>query len=175
MTGCVYLDMIFETSNLLVREFILDDAPFIIELLNSPGWLQYIGDRNIKSIENAETYLLNGPLESYKKNGFGLWNVISKETGTAIGMCGLIKRDTLDFPDIGFAFLPTFAGKGYGYEVAKAALDYGIAILGMNKVLAITLPENTASVKLLQKLGLVFEKEIQMGDEMLMLFSTRAE
>lgn len=164
--------MVFETSNLLVREFILDDAQFIIELLNSPGWLQYIGDRNIKSIEDAEKYLLKGPLDSYKKNGFGLWNVISKETGTAIGMCGLIKRDTLDSPDIGFAFLPAYAGNGYGYEVATATLEYAVSILGMTKVLAITLPDNIASVKLLQKIGLSFDSDIQMGDETLMLFST---
>jgi RimJ/RimL family protein N-acetyltransferase len=167
--------MITETQNLQIKEFVLEDAPFILELLNTPGWLQYIGDRNVKKTEDAEIYLQNGPFVSYKNNGFGLWNVVLKETNTSIGMCGLINRDTLDHPDIGFAFLPAYAGKGYGYEAATATLEYAVTTLGMDKIFAITLPENIASVKLLQKLGLAFDRDIQMGEETLMLFSTKAE
>src|SRR6201986_3267525 len=116
------MNYILETERLRVREFTLNDAAFIIELVNSPGWLKYIGDRNIKTDDKAKEYLQNGPLKSYAENGFGLSMVELKSDGTPVGMCGIIKRVALEHADIGFAFLPQYMGKGYAYEIASATL-----------------------------------------------------
>ena len=121
---------ILETERLLLREFSTEDASFIIELLNSPGWIKYIGDRNVKTPEQASEYLLNGPIKSYAVNGYGLWLVEKKDDQAKIGMCGIIRRETLKDPDIGFAFLPEFSGKGYAYEIAKACLDHAKKYFG---------------------------------------------
>lgn len=145
---------ILETERLRLRELTLHDTGFIIELLNSPGWIRFIGDRNVKTEEQAVNYLQNGPLKSYLENGYGLYLVEKKDDQRAIGMCGILKRDTLEHPDIGFAFLPDFQGKGYGFEVAQATLRYAIDILGIPKVYAITLPDNIKSIRLLEKIGL---------------------
>ncbi len=163
---------ILETERLILREFNLDDAPFIIELLNTPDWIKYIGDKNVKSIDDAKKYMENGFLKSYKENGFGLSMVEIKNSGTPIGMCGLIKRDTLDDVDIGFAFLPEYARKGYGFEIASATLDYGENTLGIKRVVAITVEYNEASIRLIKKLGMNFEEMVDApsGDEKLMLF-----
>jgi RimJ/RimL family protein N-acetyltransferase len=150
--------IIIETERLVLRQFTLQDSAFILNLLNTEGWLRYIGDRNIKTTQQAEDYLNNGPLKSYKINGFGLGLVALKPDGKPIGMCGLIKRDYLDHVDIGFAFLPDFIGKGYAYEIAKRTLQYGFEQLQQDKILAITLPENSASIRLLSKLGLAYEQ-----------------
>jgi len=162
-----------ETERLILREFTFGDAEFIISLLNSPGWLQFIGDRNVKTIDDAKNYLLNGPMKSYSENGFGLSMVETKNGHTPIGMCGLIKRVTLEDIDIGFAFLPEFAGKGYAYEIASAMMAHAKNILGINKIVAITVEDNEHSIKLLNKIGLKFEKRIQFpeDEEVLMLFS----
>lgn len=148
---------ILETDRLRLREFALTDTSFIIELLNSPGWLQFIGDRNVRTEEQAAAYLENGPLKSYRQNGYGLSLVETKE-GVPIGMCGIIRRDNLDHPDIGFAFLPRFGGQGYAFEIASATLEYAKDVLGISKVAAITLPANERSIKLLEKIGLRFVK-----------------
>ncbi|MGZ3838578.1 MAG: GNAT family N-acetyltransferase [Flavisolibacter sp.] len=145
---------ILETERLGLRTFTLDDTAFIIELLNSPGWLQFIGDRNVKTREQAMAYLENGPMKSYIQNGFGLSLVERKEDGIPIGMCGIVKRDTLSHPDIGFAFLPEYNGKGYAMEMAEATLAYARDTLGLPTILAITLPENSRSIRLLEKIGL---------------------
>ena len=162
-----------ETERLILREFTFGDAEFIISLLNSPGWLQFIGDRNVKTIDDAKNYLLNGPMKSYSENGFGLSMVETKNGHTPIGMCGLIKRVTLEDIDIGFAFLPEFAGKGYAYEIASAMMAHAKNVLGINKIVAITVEDNEHSIKLLNKIGLKFEKRIQFpeDEEVLMLFS----
>lgn len=163
---------IFHTERLLVREFDLTDAAFIIELLNSPGWLEYIGDRKVHTIEEAQNYMLNGPMKSYESSGFGLWMVELAEDATPIGMCGLIRRDYLEHVDIGFAFLPAFTGKGYGQESALATMAYAKNMLSMNKLCAITVQQNTKSIRLLQQLGMKFSKMINIpnGTELLMLF-----
>jgi RimJ/RimL family protein N-acetyltransferase len=165
---------ILETNRLVIAELATTDAPFILELVNSPGWLQYIGDRGIKDIPGAENYILNGPMASYKKYGHGLYLVTLKETGERIGICGILKRDTLEHADIGFAFLPQYFGKAYAYEAASAVLEHAKKITGLKKILAITLEENHRSASLLTKLGLVFEKKIQLPNdkEELMLFTT---
>ena len=151
------MNIILETERLLFREFTINDTPFIIELLNTEGWIKNIGDRNIKTMVDAEQYLLNGPIKSYATNGFGLSCVTLKD-GTPIGMCGLIKRDSLPHIDIGYAFLPAYAGKGYAFEITSDVLRYAFNTLKQEKILAITLPGNTDSVKLIKKLGMQFEK-----------------
>ncbi len=165
---------IIETERLTLREFTTADTQFIIQLLNSPGWLEFIGDRNVKTEEQAVNYLLNGPVKSYRENGFGLSLVESKESKTPIGMCGLIKRDHLDNPDIGFAFLPEFTGNGFAYEIVKATMDYAKDVLNISTVLAVTVPANEKSIKLLEKIGLKFYETITFPGETeeLMLFSS---
>jgi len=144
---------ILETERLILREFTLADAPFIIELVNSPGWLQFIGDRNVKTEEQAKEYLRNGPLKSYEINGFGLSMVELKADQTPIGMCGIIRRDNLENPDIGFAFLPMFEGKGLAFEIVHVTIGYAKNVLKLPVIFAITMPENKRSIKLLEKIG----------------------
>jgi len=160
---------ILETKRLRLREFTLSDSPFIIELLNSPEWIEYIGDKNVRTETQAIEYLQNGPLKSYAQNGYGLFLVETKD-GLPIGMCGIIKRDSLENPDIGFAFLKDFTGKGYAYEIASATLAHAINELKISKISAITLPHNTRSVRLLEKIGMKFIKSFpsQTGEELLL-------
>ena len=155
---------ILETERLSLREFNLNDAKFTLQLLNTPTWLKFIGDKNVHNIKEAENYLTAGPMTSYKEHGFGLWLVSQKERNKPIGMCGLIKRDYLAEVDIGFALLPNYAGLGYGYEIASATLTHSRNILQIDKVMAITDVNNASSIKLLNKLGLRFEKSIITPD-----------
>lgn len=166
------MNYIFDTDRLRLRELTLEDASFIIELLNTPGWLQYIGDRNVRNEEQAVAYLQNGPIKSYKENGFGLWLVETKEEGMPIGLCGVLKREHLEHPDIGFAFLPGYNGKGYAFEAAGATVIYAKEGLGIPKLSAIVLPTNKASIRLLQKLGLTFVRTFTFpgSDEELLLY-----
>jgi RimJ/RimL family protein N-acetyltransferase len=157
--------MIIETERLLLREFTVDDSQFILELLNSEGWLKYIGDRNIKTTEQAINYLENVLIEGYRMHGYGFGLVALKKETRPIGLCGLIKRDHLPHIDIGFAFLPSYIGKGYGYEIAKKTLQYGFQQLQQEKIIAITLPTNSASIKLLEKLGLTYESRFVSKDK----------
>ena len=164
-----------ETERLHIRHLKTDDAPFILELLNDPSFIQNIGDRNVRTIADAESYITKGPVSSYEKNGFGLDLVTLKETGESIGICGLIKRDTLEDIDIGYAFLPKFWKKGYAFESAHAVLEYGLKVKKLKRIVAITLEENTGSVRVLERIGLKFEKMVKLeGDnEELMLFATK--
>ena len=165
---------ILETERLYIRHITLDDAPFILELLNDPSFIQNIGDRNVRTIADAESYITKGPVSSYEKNGFGLDMVTLKETGESIGMCGLINRDTLEDIDIGYAFLPKFWKKGYAVESARAVLEYGFRVQKLKRIVGITLEANKGSVRVLEKIGLNFEKIIKLegDDEELMLFAT---
>jgi RimJ/RimL family protein N-acetyltransferase len=138
------------------------DAEFMLELLNEEAFLLNIGDRGVRTVADAAAYILSGPVASYQKFGFGLYAVERKESGAPIGICGLLKRDSLDDVDIGFAFLKKFWGHGYAYESAAAVMDYGWTKVGLNRIVAITAPENHASIELLEKIGLRFEKMIQM-------------
>jgi RimJ/RimL family protein N-acetyltransferase len=155
---------LLETERLKLRELTLDDTGFVIELLNSPGWLKFIGDRNVRTEEQAIKYLESGPLKSYKDNGFGLSLVETRTSGLKIGMCGILKRETLQNPDIGFAFLPEFIGKGYGYEIACATLQYAREKLKLPMICAITNPDNEKSIRLLEKLGFKFTQTFQFPD-----------
>jgi [ribosomal protein S5]-alanine N-acetyltransferase len=143
-----------QTERLIIKELDLSYAGFIFQLLNSPGWLQYIGDRNIHSLDDAGTYLLNGPLKSYKDHGFGLCLVQLREDGIPIGIAGLLKRDYLDCPDLGFAFLPEYEGKGYAFESANSIVKKSKDYLELEMIQAIVLPENQRSIRLLEKLGM---------------------
>ena len=165
--------VILETNRLLLKQFDINDAPFILDLLNNPNWLQYIGDRNIKSLEDAKVYLLNGPIKSYQENGFGLSKIELKDNHIPIGMCGLIKREALENVDIGFALLPEYESRGFALEIASAMMDYAKDTLGIEKIVAITSEDNTRSVKLLGKLGLQFDKMVILaeGEKSLLLFS----
>lgn len=147
------------TERLSIRELSVHDAAFILELVNSPSWLKYIGDRGVKNLDDAKAYLKNGPLKSYDDNGFGLYRVGLRDSNTPIGLCGLIKRVDFDYPDIGFAFLPEYEGKGFGFESASAILDYCKTEFHLKRILGITLEANTTSIRLLEKLGLTFEKK----------------
>ena len=136
--------------------------------------MEYIGDKNVRTLEDAVNYLENGPIKSYKENGFGLWLTSLKNNSTPIGMCGLVNRESLDDIDIGFAFLPEYSKLGYGYEIANATINYANHILRIEKVVAITDSNNIPSIKLLNKLGLQFEKSLNLSEnDTVMLFSTK--
>jgi [ribosomal protein S5]-alanine N-acetyltransferase len=152
------------TERLLIRKLTFDDSRFIVKLLNSPGWLRYIGDRGVKTEEDAKVYLQNGPLLSYEENGFGLYLVGLLETGEPIGMCGILKRDSLVHPDLGYSLLPEFTGKGYAYEAANAVVLYAREQLRIKTLLAITMPENATSIKLLEKVGMKYNGVVKSPD-----------
>lgn len=165
--------LILTTKRLNLSEVMKQDAPFIKELLNSPGWIKYIGQRDVKTIEAAENYIENSFRKSYKKDGFGFYKITLIETGDAIGICGLVKRDFLDEVDIGFALLPGFEGKGYAYEAAKATMEYATEELELKTITGVTSPDNIPSQKLLNKIGLKLVKSIkwQNTNEDVLLFS----
>jgi len=152
------MNCILETSRLRLREFNDSDRRFIIELLNSPGWLKFIGDKNVKTPEQAGVYLQNGPYKSYKEYGYGLSMVEAVADNKPVGMCGIINRKELEIPDLGFAFLPLEIGKGYGFEIASALIDYAENKLNLFRISAITIPTNTKSIRLLENLGFKFNK-----------------
>ncbi|WP_341216281.1 GNAT family N-acetyltransferase [uncultured Wocania sp.] len=158
--------IIVETERLIISKVTLKDAPFFLELMNTPHWLKYIGDRNIRSVKDAEEAIKNSHLKSYKDNGFGFYKVLLKaENNKTIGTAGLIKRDELDDVDIGFGFLPEYEGKGFGFEVSVEIMKLAKSEFKLKKVVAITNPDNHNSIKLLEKLGLVFEKRINPFEE----------
>lgn len=164
---------ILETERLKLRELILNDTAFVIELVNSPEWIKYIGDRNVRTEEQAINHLENGSIKSYYDNGFGLLMVETKDGNQQIGMCGILKRDTLEHPDIGYALLPDFAGNGYAFEMAHAMLQYATVKLKLLTIYAITVPENKRSIKILEKIGLTFVKRFHFTDsnQELLLYS----
>jgi RimJ/RimL family protein N-acetyltransferase len=156
---------ILETERLLLRQFSAGDAEFILALLNEPSFIQNIGERGVRTLEDAKAYILNGPVASYAKNGFGLYLVLLKETNESIGMCGLIKRDGLDDIDIGYAFLPKFWSRGYAVESALAVKTYAKDVIGLKRVVAITDPANEGSIRVLEKIGLRFEKMVRLSED----------
>jgi len=175
--GCPFVkgmkEKIIDTERLVLRKFTVEDSAFIIQLLNTEGWLKYIGDRHIKTTEQAREYLLNGPMKSYEENGFGLALVQLKSNHQPIGMCGLIKRNYLEYPDLGFAFLPEYTRLGYALEIATAVIDHAFHELDKKEILAITLPHNDSSIRLLKKIGFVYKNNFITVDtkEELSLYS----
>ncbi|HEV2880265.1 MAG TPA: GNAT family N-acetyltransferase [Pyrinomonadaceae bacterium] len=165
---------ILETERLNLRPLHAGDAAFILELLNDEAFLRNIGDKGVRTMEDAVRYILEGPVASYARHGFGLWLVELKETGTPAGICGLVKRDTLPDADIGYAFLPRFWSQGYAYESAAAVLSYASSALGLGRVLAVTNPDNAGSIKVLEKIGLKFDRLVRLSDDApeIMLFAS---
>ena len=157
--------LVLETERLNLRWLDSRDAAFILGLTNEPSWLKYIGDKGIRSLEDANNYIQSGPREMYQRLGFGLWLVELKQTADSIGLCGLIKRDTLDDVDIGFAFLPEFWRQGYALESAAATISYARETLKLGRLVAITSQDNQASGKLLKKLGFRFKELIRLSPE----------
>lgn len=153
---------VLETPRLALRELRADDAEFILTLLNEPSFLQYIGDRNVRNVDDARRYIASGPVESYARNGFGLYLVERKEDGSPLGMCGLLRRDTLPEVDIGFAFLPAHWGRGYAFEAASAAIEHARSVVGLRRLVAIVSPDNEASMKLLARLGFTSAGWVQL-------------
>jgi ribosomal-protein-alanine N-acetyltransferase len=157
---------VIETERLILRRIKVADAAFILDLLNQPSFLRFIGDRGVRSLADAEKYIRLGPLDSYARLGFGLYRVELKDGRAPAGICGLIKRETLEDVDIGFAFLPQFWSKGYAFESASAVMAYAREVLKLKRVLAIVAPDNEASIKLIEKLGMKFERPITWpGDD----------
>ncbi|MDH3631746.1 MAG: GNAT family N-acetyltransferase [Gammaproteobacteria bacterium] len=153
--------LVIETPRLKIRWLEVGDAAFIYTLVNDPAWIRYIGDKNVSNLEDAKTYIETGPVEMYRKLGFGLNHVSLKQDGTPIGICGLLKRETLADVDIGFALLPEYRRQGYAFEAATAILEHGRTRLGIERIVAILTPDNLASAKLLCKLGFEFENSYQ--------------
>jgi RimJ/RimL family protein N-acetyltransferase len=157
---------VLETTRLSLRRLTEDDAPFIFRLVNEPSWLRFIGDKGVRTMDDARRYLREGPIDMYARHGFGLYLVARKSDATAIGMCGLIKRDALPDVDIGFAYVPESWGNGYAVEAADAVLAYGRDDIGLKRIVAITSLDNDASIRVLGKIGMAFERvmEVRPGD-----------
>lgn len=147
---------VLESQRLRLRPLCADDAAFILELLNEPAWGRFIGDRGVRTLDDARAYIAAGPVSMYASHGFGLGAVEVKESGVPVGICGLIKRDTLPDVDLGFALLERFWGHGYAQEIAAVVLAHGRATLKLPRILAITAPDNVRSMQLLEKLGFRF-------------------
>jgi RimJ/RimL family protein N-acetyltransferase len=158
------LTHILETSRLRLRTLSIDDAPFILELVNEPAWLQFIGDRGVRSVEQARDYIVKGPMAMFERFGFGLYLTELKDGGVPIGICGLIKRDSLPDVDLGFAFLPRFWGRGYAREAAAASLAHGLGALGLKRIVAITSPDNQRSIRLLEQIGFGHERRVALSE-----------
>jgi ribosomal-protein-alanine N-acetyltransferase len=143
------------TPRLHLRELTLEDAPFILALVNEPSFLENIGDKGARDLEGARAYLQGGPLASYRNHGFGLLHVSHRETGEPMGICGLLRRPgILQDPDIGFAFFPRWWGAGYAYEAAEACMDWGHRTMHLRRILGVVKPGNAPSIRLLERLGM---------------------
>jgi ribosomal-protein-alanine N-acetyltransferase len=156
---------LLETSRLVLRRLAEDDAPFILALLNEPSFIRNIGDRGVRTIDEARGYIALGPVASYERFGFGLYLVELKAPRTPIGICGILKRDHLPEPDIGFAFLPAYWSQGYAWEAASAVTAYARDTLALPQLLAIVSPSNDSSIRLLEKLGFSFTSLMKLTPE----------
>jgi len=153
---------VLRTERLVLRELTQDDAPFVLELLNSPGFIAGIGDRGVRTLEAARGYIEDRILGSYRDHGFGMWLVTVEGEGEPVGLAGLVRRDVLDHPDVGYAFLERAWGRGYAQEAAAAVLRHARDDLGLATVLAIANPDNQASRRVLEKIGLKFVGVVEL-------------
>jgi ribosomal-protein-alanine N-acetyltransferase len=153
------------TERLILRPLTAEDADFILELVTDPSFIQNIGDRNVRTLDDAKRYITNGPVASYAKNGFGLYLVELKDTGEPIGMCGLIRRSMLNDVDIGYAYLPRYWSKGYAIEAALTMKQYARDFIGLKRMVAVVDPQNTGSIRLLEKLGMTFERMVKLAED----------
>ncbi|MEM8496618.1 MAG: GNAT family N-acetyltransferase [Pseudomonadota bacterium] len=164
---------IARTKRLILREASLDDAEFVLELINDPGWLKYIYQHSINSLEKAKDYINERLLSAYKQHDYGLWLMQRASDSAMIGMCGLVRRETLPGPDLGFAQLEKYTGQGYAQEASEAAIQYAIHNSLATELLAITLPENQPSIRLLERLGFSYDKDFipEDTDERLLMYA----
>jgi [ribosomal protein S5]-alanine N-acetyltransferase len=153
-----------DTARLSVRDLAPADAPFILALLNEPSFIQNIADRGVRTLEDARRYVEDGPMASYARHGFGLYLVELSEPRTPIGICGVLRRDALPDPDLGFAFLPAYWKQGYAFESAAAVRHYARTALGIGRLLAIVNPGNAPSIRLLERLGFRFERMARVNE-----------
>ena len=158
------MTVVLETARLRLRWFTLEDAPFILRLVNEPAFLRHIGDKQVRDLDDARTYLRTGPLDSYARHGFGLYAMDLKDRNIPVGMCGLLKRETLDDVDVGYAVLSEFRGRGYAREASEAVLQHGRDTFGLGRIVAVTGVDNRRSIRLLEQLGFVFERTIRWPD-----------
>jgi len=153
------------TERLVLFRFTLDDAPFAMALVNDPSFVQYIGDKGVRTLDDAREYLRKGPLASYERHGFGLFKVVRRADAAPVGMCGLLRRDTLDDVDLGYAFLPAFWSNGYALESVAAVIDYGRLQHQLARVVAIVQADNLPSIRVLERSGFTFERDIQLAPD----------
>jgi RimJ/RimL family protein N-acetyltransferase len=163
-TSGAALAPVIETERLVLRRLGPDDAEFILGLLNEPSFLRFIGDKGVRTLDDARAYIANGPVASYARHGFGLYLTSLRDGGEPVGICGLVKRDGLDDADVGFAFLPRHWSRGYASEAAGAVLDHAKRELGLARVAGITNPENAGSIRVLEKLGLAFVGMVRLSE-----------
>ncbi len=156
---------ILETERLTLRKITVDDAAFMLDLLSQPSFIQFIGDRGVRTLDDAREIIEERYLTAYERLGFGIYLTLLRDTSIPIGICGLVKRNGLDDVDIGYAFLPRYWSKGYASEAALAVLAYARGTLGMKRILGITTPDNTSSIRVLEKIGLKFERMIRLPGE----------
>jgi RimJ/RimL family protein N-acetyltransferase len=154
---------ILKTNRLTLQQLVLSDASFILGLLNEPSFHKYIGDKGVRKQKGALQYLRDGPIASYKNNGYGLYLVKETISDSSIGICGLKKREDLDIPDLGYAFLEKYWGQGYATEAGNAVLNYSREELKLARIAAITHPDNDSSIRVLHKLGFQFKKLVTLS------------
>jgi RimJ/RimL family protein N-acetyltransferase len=156
---------VLETKRLVLRRMTAEDAEFILKLVNEPSFIRFIGDKGVRNHADAVQYIETGPVANYARFGFGQYLVELKENRMPIGMCGLTKKDSLPDVDVGFAFLPAFWSKGYAFEAAAAVKGYAKDVLGIDRLVAVTIPDNESSIKLLDRIGLRFERMIRLSED----------
>ncbi|MCB8985258.1 MAG: GNAT family N-acetyltransferase [Ardenticatenaceae bacterium] len=156
---------VLKTKRLILRHLTPEDAAFILDLLNQPSFIQFIGDRGVRTLADARDYITHGPMSSYQRHGFGLYLALLKDGYEPIGICGLIKRETLPDVDVGYALLPQFWGQGLATEAATAVFTYGRETLGIPRIVGVVNADNAGSIAVLQKLGLRFEKTVRLSDD----------
>ena len=156
---------VLDTERLNLRRLTGDDAAFILKLLNDPAFIKNIGDRGVRTEADARRYISDGAVASYEQHGFGLYLVELKQSGAPVGICGLVKRDSLADVDIGFAFLPRYRARGYASESAAAVRDYALEVLGLKRLVAIVNPANEGSIRVLEKIGLKYERTLRLSDD----------
>lgn len=155
-----------ETERLLLRELTPGDGEFILRLLNEPSFLRFVGDKGIRSVDDARGWIEAGPRATYARHGYGLYLVALKDTAEPMGICGLVNRDWLEDPDIGFSLLPAYWSRGYAFEAASAVMNQAGTVHGLRRILAITNADNRDSIRLLEKLGFAFWKMVRTPDDL---------
>jgi ribosomal-protein-alanine N-acetyltransferase len=150
------------TPRLILRRLENDDAPFVLRLLNEPSFIENIGDKGVRSLDDARRYMREGPMAMYEQYGFGLWHTARKSDGVAVGMCGLLKRDHLPDVDIGYAYLPEFWGQGIAFEAAEAVMHHAAGKFGLRRLIGVVSEGNAGSIRVLEKLGMEFERMFLM-------------